>query len=189
MKKFTSSLLLLICISNIGGFTSCSKQELTPELTNYEKIVNYVQTNGADNIILIEGTNPKPLDDVKIELVGDFIRLHLGDGNYSPNNEISVMIELDLKKDKSVYNYEADYWYKSNYGNTMIGVEGTVNPKTFDGSTLTYNTYSQYLDRPTSTTMGVFASQMHYMIRTAREHLSTAINVDIAIEFGFDEFL
>lgn len=189
MKTLTSSLLLLSCISMIGCFSSCSRQESKPELTNYEKIVEHIKTNGTDNIILIEGKDTKPLDDVKIELVGNFIRLHLGDGNYSPKNEISVMIELDLKKDKDAYNYEADYWYDSNYGDSMIGVEGTVNPETFDGSNLTYDTYSQHLDKPTSTTMRVFASQMYYMINTAREYLLTTIDVDIAIEFGFDEFL
>ena len=174
------ALLLGSCVCYAGA---CQSEELT----DYQKIVNYVKNEGTNNIVLIEGTDTKPIDDVKIELVGDFIRLHLGDGNYVPKNEVSVMLELDLKKDSKFYNYEADYWFDSTYGDTLYSAEGKVEAETFNGSKLTYETYG--LDRPTDTTMRVFASQMYYMINTAREHLLTAINVDIAIEFGFDEFL
>ena len=182
--------LLLVIMASIITLAGCQMTPQTPQpqLSDYEKIVEHIKSNSTENVLLIEGTDPKPLDDVKIELVGNFIRLHLGDGNYVPQkNEISVMMELDLKKDTSVYNYEADYWYNSGSGYRMYGVEGIVNATTFDGNALTYETHG--LDRPTTTTMQVFASKMYYMISTARGYLLETINVDIAIEFGFDEFL
>ena len=188
IKKLMYLPIALLLGSCVCCATAC--QNDTPQsekLTDYQKIVNYVKNEGTNNIVLIEGTDTKPIDNVKIELVGNFIRLHLGDGNYIPKNEVSVMLELDLKEDSRFYNYEADYWFDSTSGDTLYSAEGKVEAETFNGNNLTYETYG--LKRPTDTTMRVFASQMYYMINTARNHLLTAINVDIAIVFGFDEFL
>lgn len=188
MKKLLVIILTLL-MSLIGATTlmGCGETEQPDNRSGFEKIVDFIEETGTDNVIYLQGNSPS--EDVKIKYIGNLIRLEYGDGNYFLPDGITNNIELDLKENTKEYNYDA-YWMQNN-GTRFYNITGKINADTFTGESvpIPYSSYSSYAAAPTTLELRILNQQTYKLISTARNHIKNSINIDLYIEFGFDKLL
>ena len=177
MKRFIALFLACLCLFTLVGCKD-KENDAEPELTDYQKIVKYIEENGGFVVVETNDVEGK----ITISNPGNIIRIKQ-EPNWS--DDICAGSTLDLKENENYYNYKGTY---SNSSGTFFTVEGKIEASTYkDTATLTYT--SKTGDSVHSTSLRIINLMMARGLKAARNNIYRATDVDIYALFNFDQLV
>jgi len=179
MKKIIALLLAILCTFT---FIACGEDDSgsnNPPLTDYEKVVKYIQDNGGyvtfeeETYGTITISNPGNI--IRIKQVPDY------------SDPICAETTLDLKENEDFYNYEA---YYINDGDIDFYIEGKIEASTHDYDTpLTYTYKSPGSGTVLTSSLRVVNLIMLNTLQKVKSKIWVGCEVDIYELFNFDKLV